>query len=81
MASTPQPAEKKAASALVLKRWTIDAGGGQIASATRRMTATIGQPDAGTASSPTGWELQAGFWFARSAGGDIFADSFEAVSP
>jgi len=65
-----------------LRRWSIDAGGGRGASPARVITASIGQPDAGSAASAD-YQLQSGFWFGPASpptvGGDaVFADGFES---
>jgi len=44
-----------------LEWWTIDAGGGRSQGAGYQLTATLGQPDAGTAVG-AGYRLQGGFW-------------------
>lgn len=67
-----------------LGRWTIDAGGGTVGAASLSLSGTVGQPDAGSASSAT-FSLQSGFWHS-SAGrgqidGPIFRDGFESPVP
>ncbi|GJM25033.1 MAG: hypothetical protein DHS20C16_14480 [Phycisphaerae bacterium] len=57
-----------AAAPLTIEWFTVDDGGGQLSSGgSLKLSATVGQPDVGTASGG-GLRLTGGFWFAVSPG-------------
>jgi hypothetical protein len=51
-----------AAGSYDLSWWTVDGGGGRVTNGSYALSGTIGQPDAGTALTGSGYTLTGGFW-------------------
>jgi len=52
-----------------LSWWTVDGGGGTVASGGYTLNGTIGQPDAGTVLTSGSYALTGGFWAGSVTGG------------